>query len=131
MLFRHLTQCSDMTYLTNIITVLFLKILILLRITHTHTRLKMNREKQITVLRPVKDTYINTSHTCIYMIQKINKRLFPFVLSKSSKRTNTIHFKVLEPALQISSQGSPESLILVRTAMNQLLDSGCHSLIAN
>lgn len=120
-----------MTYLTNIITVLFLKILILLKITHTHTQLIMNREKQITVLRPVKDTSINFSHACIYMIQKINKRLFLFVLSKSSKRINAIHFKVQEPALHISSLDSPESLILVRTAMNQLLDSGYHSLRAN
>lgn len=77
--------------------------------TNTRTPLITRREKHVFEWRWVKDADINFSHSCTYMVQKINRLLFLFVFSKSSKRINAIHFTVLKPAFHISSLNAPES----------------------
>lgn len=90
---------SDKMYLINILAVVALGILIVLKITYTHTHLVMKREKEVFLLKSVKATDVNFSHSCPYMIQKVYKLWFRFVFSKSSKRIKAISFKVLMPPL--------------------------------
>lgn len=92
-----------MTYSTNMLTVLSQNPGFTNDHT-THMKLIMKRGKQAYVLRP-EDASINFSRTCT----NINKLLLLFVFSESSKRINTIHFKVLKPALLVSSPNAPES----------------------